>query len=1020
MKKTSTLTLTSDSCCTALARIWSNKFAPSDAMSRRVLFFCLSLLIVAGSYSDVRSQACNVVLQGAATNPSGCSGGSISGGAGAYWTCSFTNGEIYTFSFNNNGNTQTGGYYCINGSTYSAATTTLSNLNGTVNIGFYRNLPANTSWVATSATLTYAPVVPTAGTVTQNPASGSSECTGSNVTYTMSAPTNGTFSYFQYQWNASPPNSGLWGGSNPYTWVSGINGASVLYVDAVVSNGGCTAVSNIVNSTTVAQPSLTTPTPASQTDCNGATPTNITTSASGGTGTITYQWYSVGSNTNSGGTAVGGSSTTLTPPTTTNGTAYYYCTMSASGSGCNTAYSPLNDASVTVDAQPTILTQPTASQAVCTGASVTLSTTPQGGTGSWTYQWYYNNTTNSNSGGTLISGATSSSYTLVTNNSGTTSPGGTGVVGGPFYYYCVVTPTGYTNGCNAVATSTAAVTVSAQPSLTTPTPASQIDCNGATPTNITTTSGGGAGTITYQWYSNSTNVNTGGAPVGTSSTTLTPPTTTNGNAYYYCKMTATGTNCAAATSPLNDALVTVDAQPSILTQPTASQTVCTGATVTLSTTPQGGTGTWTYQWYYNNTTNSNSGGTLISGATSSSYTLATGNLSLASPAGTGFVGGPIYYYCVATPTGYTNGCNAVATNTAAVTIVAQPSLATPTPATQTDCNGATPTNITTSVGNTGVGTLSYQWYSSSSSTVNSGGTNLGSGNGGQTLTYTPPTSTNGTTYYYCVISATGMGCNAQSSALNNAQVIVDAQPTIFSQGATSNTPCQGVATTVSAAATNSVSGGTFSYQWYYNGTSGTTSGGTPISGASGSGLASNAVASYTLSTSNGTIASPGGTGVVGGPYYYYCVFTPSSGTGCNSVTTSAIGITVEPNQIITLTSGSATPPEFCQGTPLSPNIVYTLSGGATGIASVTGLPSGITGNLSGSTYTLSGTPTVNGTFSYNIFTNGSCSGTFYIYSTVRLQFEWWYSALDIQQYIRHAGQHHRRLDRIYTYIYIQL
>ena len=273
--------------------------------------------------------------------------------------------------------------------------------------------------------------------------------------------------------------------------------------------------------------------------------------------------------------------------------------------------------------------------------------------------------------------------------------------------------------------------------------------------------------------------------------------------------------------------------------------------------------------------------------------------------------------------------------------------------------------------------MSYQWYSVGSN-ANSGGASLGSGSGAQTLTFTPPTTANGTEYYYCVISATGSGCTSAPSPLNDAQVIVDAQPTIFSQGASSNTPCQGVASTLSAAATNSVSGGTFSYQWYYNATTNSTTGGSAISGASGSGLASNAVTTYTLSTSNVTTAlpGPGGTGVVGGPYYYYCVFTPSSGTGCNSTTTSAIGITVEPNQIITLTSaaGSDNQAEFCEGTPLPINIVYTLSGGATG-ASTIGLPAGITGSLSGLTYTISGTPTVNGTFNYFVETSGSCSGT---------------------------------------------
>ncbi|MFM1961928.1 MAG: hypothetical protein RLZZ172_773, partial [Bacteroidota bacterium] len=67
--------------------------------------------------------------------------------------------------------------------------------------------------------------------------------------------------------------------------------------------------------------------------------------------------------------------------------------------------------------------------------------------------------------------------------------------------------------------------------------------------------------------------------------------------------------------------------------------------------------------------------------------------------------------------------------------------------TQSVCTGTSPTALNT----TGVGTgLTYQWYSNSSSS-NTGGTSLGSANGAQTDTYSPP-STAGTTYYYATVS----------------------------------------------------------------------------------------------------------------------------------------------------------------------------------------------------------------------------------------------------------------------------
>lgn len=66
---------------------------------------------------------------------------------------------------------------------------------------------------------------------------------------------------------------------------------------------------------------------------------------------------------------------------------------------------------------------------------------------------------------------------------------------------------------------------------------------------------------------------------------------------------------------------------------------------------------------------------------------------------------------------------------------------------------------TISVAATGT-SLTYQWFSNTTNSY-SGGTNLGSGNGAQTATYTPPSSLGGTYYYYCVITSAG-SCNTNS------------------------------------------------------------------------------------------------------------------------------------------------------------------------------------------------------------------------------------------------------------------
>ncbi len=60
--------------------------------------------------------------------------------------------------------------------------------------------------------------------------------------------------------------------------------------------------------------------------------------------------------------------------------------------------------------------------------------------------------------------------------------------------------------------------------------------------------------------------------------------------------------------------------------------------------------------------------------------------------------------------------------------------------------------------------LSYQWFSNTSAST-SGGTSLGSANGAQTATYTPPSTSEGTTYYYCVVTESN-ACSTTSNVVS--------------------------------------------------------------------------------------------------------------------------------------------------------------------------------------------------------------------------------------------------------------
>ena len=91
--------------------------------------------------------------------------------------------------------------------------------------------------------------------------------------------------------------------------------------------------------------------------------------------------------------------------------------------------------------------------------------------------------------------------------------------------------------------------------------------------------------------------------------------------------------------------------------------------------------------------------------------------------------------------------------------------------------------------------------------------------------------------------------------------------------------------------------------------------------------------------------------------------------GCGTVTIDGT-ITVTPDNTITLTSVAGTDTQtLCTNSTIT-DITYATTG-ATG-ASVTGLPAGVSGVWNADVFTISGTPTVDGTFNYTITLTGGC------------------------------------------------
>lgn len=91
-----------------------------------------------------------------------------------------------------------------------------------------------------------------------------------------------------------------------------------------------------------------------------------------------------------------------------------------------------------------------------------------------------------------------------------------------------------------------------------------------------------------------------------------------------------------------------------------------------------------------------------------------------------------------------------------------------------------------------------------------------------------------------------------------------------------------------------------------------------------------------------------------------CLAAPATGT-----------IKINPTVQIVLSSAPTTANQSVNINTAITNVTYNLTSGATG-ASVTGLPAGVTGNFSAGTFTISGSPTVSGSYNYTVTSTGGC------------------------------------------------
>jgi hypothetical protein len=544
--------------------------------------------------------------------------------------------------------------------------------------------------------------------ITAQPANQSS-CLGGSVSFSVAA----TGSGLTYQWRKGGV---AISGATAATY----NIASVAAGDAgsydVVVTGACGTVTSGAATLTINASTNINTQPANQTACVGGSATF--TVAASGSGTLTYQWRkggvaipgataasftinpvaagdagsydvvvssSCGTVTSSAATLTVNPATAITAqpagqticdgsPVTFNVTAtgaglsyqwrkngaaiggatassFSIASASAGDAGsydvvvtgaCGTVTS--SAATLTVNPATTISSQP-ANQTVCAGSSATFSVTAAGS--GLSYQWRKN--------GAAISGATSNSFSIAAAAAGDAGS-----------YDVVVT-----GSCGTVTSSAATLTVNAATAISAQ-PTNQTVCESSPATFSVTATGAG---LSYQWRKNGSNI----AGATSSSYNIAAATSANAGSYDVVITSSCGTLTSQA------ATLTVNPATMITTQP-ANQSASAGQSVTFSVTASGAS--LTYQWRKN--------GAAISGATASSYTIAS------------VAAGDAGNYDVVV----TGSCGAVTSSVAALTIssgCATPVVSITGPASGSIYAVGTPVNFTGAFTDASGGTHSATW-----------------------------------------------------------------------------------------------------------------------------------------------------------------------------------------------------------------------------------------------------------------------------------------------------------------------
>ncbi|MFN3999119.1 glycine-rich domain-containing protein [Algoriphagus sp.] len=564
----------------------------------------------------------------------------------------------------------------------------------------------------------------------------------------------------------------------------------------------------------------------------------------------------------------------------------------------------VNPASNTIDLDPlpvpSFTTQP--SNPVCIGDEVTYTTQDGQSNYIWTVSGTVGADYNITNGGI---GTTSNTVTIewLTNGSKT-----------------VTVNYQDTNGCSVVNQATNTIEISIYTSIDIqPNPNDDLECfgDGFDPISVSAT----GSNLSYQWYKKTDNsdptTNPGTPVTGATLASFTPPSTPEGTAYYYVIVSG---NCGEEISDLSGEYIVDPAGTLITVHPDVfDETICFGGSFSpLEVFALGDGGSMvTYQWYQNDSPN-NIGGILLAGQVLANFTPHS-DASVAD-------GLPRYYYATAS-----SSCGTVPSEISGAFIVNPlTAIENVSLAGTTICENDgpfTPISVIAS----GIGTLSYQWYSNTTGVIN---TAVDTQVGTNSNSFTPPSNVadGNPRYYYVLVSSTN-GCGPDVISTLSGTFVVNPNNTVSGPSSTPTECINSAIPSITHTTTNA----------------------TGIGAPTGLPTGVTAIWDADVITITGTPTQSGN--------FNYSI--PLTG-GCGDEAATGT-ITVTPNMTATSTQADGT---TCINQSLSAITHSTTL--TTGIGAPTGLPAGVTAAWASNVITISGTPSVSGTFNYSIPLNGGC------------------------------------------------